>query len=205
MNIVITGANGFLGSHVAESLKNKHNVTCLVRKKINIPGANVVVFHSFRENAIANALQNADVIIHIAAQLHGPLDEMMESNVSFTKHLVELANSSGVKYFIYISTENVTQGNQDIYSHTKALAEKEVAAFSPSLIIRPTIIYGPGDSKYVGRLVNIIKKYPFVPVLGNGKSKFQFVYAGDLVKVIDAGINSFITGTYTIAGPESLS
>ena len=168
MNIVITGANGFLGRHVTEGLKKKHKLTFLVRKEMQSEEANVVVFHSFREEAVTNALKNTDVIIHIAAQLHGPLEEMMESNVSFTKHLVELAKSSGVKYFIYISTENVTQGNQDIYSRTKELAEKEVAAFSRSLIIRPTIIYGPGDSKYVGRLVNIIKKYPFVPVLGNG-------------------------------------
>jgi nucleoside-diphosphate-sugar epimerase len=205
MNILVTGANGFLGSHIVEALKQKHDLTCLVRRSIKVPGTNTVIFDSYTEPNVESAIKETDILIHVAAQLHGPSSEMHESNVAFTRHLVELATKYKIRQFIYISSENVTQGNEDLYSRTKALGEKEVEAFHSYLIIRPTIIYGSGDKKYVERLVNIIKKYPLVPVLGNGKSRFQFVYVDDLVKVISYAIDHSVTGIYTIAGPESIS
>ncbi len=205
MKILITGANGFLGMHVVNQLKNNHSVSCLVRSKQPIQGTETHFFQSYTDPIIENLIQKADVIIHIASQLHGQWDDMFLANVTFTKHLVALANKSAIKHFIYISSENVSQSNTDIYSKTKELAEREVEQFSSHLILRPTIIYGANDTKYVGRLASIIRKFPLVPVLGNGKSKFQFVYVGDLVQVIENGMNSFITGTYTIAGVESIT
>ncbi|HEU4717743.1 MAG TPA: NAD-dependent epimerase/dehydratase family protein [Bacteroidia bacterium] len=205
MKILVTGANGFLGTHVLRALEKKHEVTGLVRRETRPGESRMVVFRDTDDPVIENEISRAEVVLHIASQLHGPYREMYAANVSFTKKLVDLALKHGCARFIYISSENVTQGNSDIYSTTKMLAEKEAERFPGALILRPTVIYGPGDEKYVGRLAGIIAKYPFVPVLGDGKAKFQFIYVEDIVHILENAIEKHITGTWTIAGPESIS
>lgn len=205
MNIIVTGANGFLGAHLVDALKQEHAVTCLVRGKREIPGTTVISFTGIDDPAIETAFTGADVVIHAAAQLHGPWEEMERANVLYTRRLVELSKKHGLRQFVYISSENVSQGNTDIYSRTKQLGEEEVRLLPGHLIIRPTIIYGSGDTKYIGRMVKIIRKLPLVPVLGNGRALFQFVHVNDLIAVIRKGISDHIGGVYTIAGPDSMS
>lgn len=205
MKILVTGGTGFLASHLIRALRSEgHTVSVLTRAQLK-SDAFTFRFHSNDDPEIERAVADAEIIIHTAAQLHGPREEMLRSNVALTKRLVDLSVKHRLKQFVYISSENVTQGNTDVYSDTKRLAEQEVNRIPGALVIRPTVIYGPNDTKYITRLINIINRFPIVPVLGNGKARFQFVYVDDLVEVVRNGITNSITGTYTIAGPESVT
>jgi nucleoside-diphosphate-sugar epimerase len=203
LRIAVTGANGFLGRHIVDKLKKKFIITCLVRRNVTIPGTAVKIFETYDDKIVEDVITDSDIVIHAAAQIHGDEKIMTEANVRFTKKLVALSGKGKTKYFIYISTENVNHGSTDIYTKTKRLAEEEVKRFAHNLILRPTVIYGPGDIKYVGRVIKIIEKFPVVPVLGSGDSLFQFIYIDDLTEIINQAVVKEMDGIYTVAGPQS--
>jgi nucleoside-diphosphate-sugar epimerase len=204
--ILITGANGFLGKTLLNELKKSYNINCLVRDTgFTDDKANVLYFQSYEDKAIEDAVSTADAVVHCAAMLHGKKRSMYAANIFFTKLLLQYAKKHKIKHFVYISTENAEHALSDTYTMTKLLAEKEVKKFENHTILRPTILYGPGDIKYVSRLITLIKKLPVVPILGNGKNRFQFLYIDDLLHVIVASLNRKITGTHVIAGPDSIT
>ena len=204
--ILITGANGFLGNKLLHELKKSHQINCLVRdREFTDDKANVLYFQRYEDRSVEDAVSTADAVVHCAAMLHGKKREMHEANVLFTKLLLRHAQKHRIKHFIYISTENAEHALSDTYTVTKKTAEKEVKKFEEHTILRPTILYGPGDKKFVTRLISLIKKLPVVPILGNGKNRFQFLYIDDLLRVITVSLHRKITGTHVIAGPDSVT
>ena len=109
--------------------------------------------------------------------------------------------------FVFICTENVLYDDfDDAYSETKRLAEKIVKhAFKNYLILRPTVVYGRYDKRYVGSLVEIAKRYKVLPIPGDGKKLFQPVYVDDIIKCIENGLKYDVKGGYVIAGPSKIS
>jgi len=206
VSVLVTGANGFVGQHVVARLQKEYTVSCLVRNRnYTNPKSKVIYFDGYTDASIEKAISQNDVIVHIAAMLHGRKKDMHNANVVFTKYLVKLAKKHRKKHFIFISSENVEQKGIDVYTRTKEAAEKEVKTFKNYTILRPTVIYGLGDTKYVTRLINIMKKNPVIPILGTGNNTFQFVHVDDICAVVQSAIQNKIYGTHVIAGPDVLS
>jgi NADH dehydrogenase len=204
--VLVTGANGFLGRNLVPFLSNTFSVNCLVRDpEFRCKNAAVFHFRTYTDEAIEKAVSNSDSIVHCAAMLHGRKKPMWDANVLYTRRLLDLAEKYKITHFIFISTENVQQNLKDIYTTTKKLAEEVVKKYKNQTILRPTVLYGPGDRKYVTRLIHIIKKYPVIPVLGGGENRFQFLYIDDLVRIITSSLAKGIYGTYVIAGPQSVT
>ena len=205
-DILITGANGFVGMNLVGSLQGKFKLKYLVRdKEYKNVKTGYYCFKDYHDKKIEEAISGSEVIIHLAAMLHGSKKEMYDANVNLTKKLIYLAKKHNINHFIYISSENVEHGLTDIYTSTKKQAEKEVQTFHNHTILRPTVMYGPKDKKYVIKLIKIIKKSPIVPILGSGKNKMQFLYVNDLIKIIESSIRNKIFGTYVIAGPDIIA
>ncbi|HME87523.1 MAG TPA: NAD-dependent epimerase/dehydratase family protein, partial [Candidatus Nanoarchaeia archaeon] len=206
--VLVTGANGFLGSHIVDSLKSQYSVSVLVRDKTyRRTGIAAYYFNSYSDTAIEAAVSGADVIVHAASMIHGPrFAAYRDANVRLTKTIVDSAKEHKVKHIIYISSENVNHPQlNDNYTKTKREAEQEVKKFKNNTILRPTIIYGGNDKRYVGKLISVVKHLPFVPVLGSGKNLFQFVYIDDVISIIKSSIKNKIYGIYVVAGPDVIS
>lgn len=204
--VLVSGANGFLGKNLVHALQDSYRVNCLVRdRNYRNNKATVYYFQTYEDASFEESISYSDVVIHCAAMLHGRNTEMVDTNVRFTRMLCSLARRRGISHFIFISTENVQQGNRDLYTVTKRRAEDEVRMLKQHTILRPTVLYGPGDRKYVTRLTQLARKLPMIPILGTGKNRFQFLYVEDLVQVIKASFQHGIYGTYVVAGPESIS
>jgi nucleoside-diphosphate-sugar epimerase len=204
--ILVTGANGFLGKNLIPALLSSFSVNCLVRDPDFKSGnATTFYFRTYNDEAVENAVSKSNTIIHCAAMLHGRKTSMWNANVLYTRRLLTLAEKHGINHFIFISSENVQQQLTDLYTTTKKMAEDDVNKFQNHTILRPTVLYGPGDTKYVTRLIHIIKSYPIVPMLGDGENRFQFLYIDDLIKIIISSINRGIYGTYVIAGLQSVT
>ena len=166
-NILLTGCNGFIGKKLYYHLnKKRYNLICL-NKNENL-------------SKIENLIKNTQLIVHLAAITNPFNKDIWKVNVSYTKILVDLANKYN-KRFIYLSTYNVTFG-KDNYSKTKRISENFIKKLKNYVILRPNIVYGE-DDRYVSRLIKVIKGFPIVPIVGNGKNKIQpiFYYLNKIV------------------------
>jgi nucleoside-diphosphate-sugar epimerase len=174
MKIFLTGASGFVGSHLAQSLiAAGHDVVGHYRspQSLNIkPQYNLEVWSGDLNDvqSLAKRLEAIDSVIHCAAQmkLWNCEKELHETNVLMTQHILESAKQAGVAQFIYMSDASVAKApsipNLDVcesralpslknfpYSHSKSLAEECVLAAGDETLrtisLRPASIWGKGD------------------------------------------------------------
>ena len=210
MKVFVTGAAGFVGSHlVPYLLKNGYEVTALVKvkkeKKIIDPNAIVIIGDLAKISSWKNSLKGHDLIIHLAAQISSKTeDKFKKNNVIATKNLITMAEKSYIKKIILFSSAAVTSIRKDWYAQSKEEKEKLVKNSKISyIIIRPSMMYGPGDTKNMGWLINFIKTFPIIPLPGGGKFGRQPIYIGDICKIVIRIINSDINNKiYEIHGFE---
>jgi len=174
MKIFLTGASGFVGSHLAQSLASAgHEIVAHYRspQALNPKAQNNLEVWSGDLNdvpSLAKRLQGIDCVIHCAAQmkLWNSKKALHETNVLMTKNIVKAAKQAGVAQFIYMSDASVAKDpsipNLDVcesralpslekfpYSHSKSLAEQFVLAAGDESIrtisLRPATIWGKGD------------------------------------------------------------
>jgi len=205
--LLITGGSGFIGKNLVDRLAKKYEILCVVKDpSYNKSGIKIIHGDITDANFIRCAMDKIDVVVHLAAIIDTSDENIVKINVDYTRLLVEVAKASKVRKFIFISTENVLYDFKDAYSSTKRIAEKIVKeSFKNYLILRPTVVYGRYEKRYVKKLVDISKKYKVLPVPGDGKKLFQPVYVDDVVKCIENGIKYDIRGEYIVAGPSKIS
>ncbi len=177
MTTLVTGATGFIGSHVARQLVERgERVRVVVRPGstlANLQGLNVeVVRGDLREpESLREMIRGCQKIFHVAAdyRLWAPdPEEMYRTNVMGTRHLLQLAFEEGVETFVYTSSVATIAPPRDgevsneasfttlhemigPYKRSKFLAEQEALAMArkgfPVIIVNPTAPIGPGDIK----------------------------------------------------------
>jgi len=208
MKILLTGAQGFLGRHLLPELLKRCDVRCLVRKDFvyQHPRLEICVGDVTDESMVKRCMRGVDAVVHAAALLHSTAQETFAVNVEGTRHLVRAAKKHRVKHFIFISTENVLYDYcQDPYTRSKREAEHLVETLRASTILRPSIIYGKDDDKYLSYLISFVKRSPLVPVLGDGENLLQPVYVDDVVTCVLHALTLPVRGTYTVCGPQPYS
>ncbi len=195
--IAVTGGSGFLGRHVLDFLrKNKIEHRSLLRPEVNFKDL----------SSLEKALQGADQLLHMAAALNGSTDDLYEGNHLLIKRVVEAAQRAGVKKIIYVSSA-AAYLKKGPYGQSKWRAEEILKSSGiPYLIFRPTLIYGPGDTKNVGMMERLVQRLPLLPLLGGGQFLIQPVYVKDLVEALVKALDSPVTNkTYYLSGPSQIS
>jgi len=209
--IFITGGTGFLGNFLVKKLlKEENEIVCLIRKKEQVnrfPKAKNLSFVfgdiTDMEN-LKGKIGRIDYVIHVGGVTHSENPEVFfKTNVLGTKNILNYFKKKRIKKFIYISSANVLNSFSDAYSKSKKQAEAEVQKTKISyIILRPSLIYGPGDSKNIGLLIKKIKKYHICIMIGNGKFLIQPVYINDVVSAVEAALVSKKNRKiYVLAGP----
>ncbi|APF17860.1 NAD-dependent epimerase/dehydratase [Caldithrix abyssi DSM 13497] len=187
MHVLLTGASGFMGKNVAEYLlKSGFKVTAPVRKEslqrispLKSYARFNAVGGAFWDIVALKALEETpDVIVHLAA-IRGAGKASARAyeriNVRGTQNLLDWARAHEVQRFLYVSTVGVLgtiphrlPGRADdpplpdgVYHQTKFLAEKCLRQINDarfkSLILRPTITYGPQDDGFLSRMAQLIR------------------------------------------------
>ena len=210
MKILVTGGTGFTGKALVKALLDQgHEVVALDYKEglktreLQDWGAQVVIGTVTDRETVQKCMEGVEVVQHLAAafrELNVPESHYDEVNVEGTRIVLEDAQRSGVKKFIYCSTCGV-HGNienppgdetapidpADYYQRTKYLAEPIVLDFHkqglPSTIIRPAAIYGPGDPERFWMIFKRVKKGVF-PMFGDGKTLYHPLYIDNLVDAL---------------------
>lgn len=224
--ILITGASGFTGSHLARRMKEiGYHVRVLVRSGretsfLEKMGAEIVQGDVTQKDTLWPAVQGVDTVYHLAAvyrQEGIPQKLFWEVNVKGTQNLLEVSQQAKVKRFVHCSTvgvqgeiknppatEEAPYNPGDHYQTTKMEGEKLVLSYFqqgklPVVVFRPVGIYGPGDIRFLKLFRNVQK-----PMIGSGEVLYHLTYIDDLVEGIRlVGEMPDIEGEiFTLAGPR---
>ena len=199
-SIFITGGTGFIGKSVVEKLKNKYNLTVLTRQEIKSDKINYVQGDILDKELLKNLIENSDIILHIAGLVTGKSKDIKQVNLQGTKNIASLAKNKKV---IFISSENTLHNKQGVYGNTKKQAELIISQLKNHLILRPSAVFGKGEIKNLGKIVDICKNKSYIFIPGSGKNIFQPIYVEDLAQFIFNSIEK--TGSYTLAGNDQLT
>ncbi len=197
--IFLTGGSGFVGSHVLPALLAAgHDVVALARTPkaaatIAERNATYAARLTTRIGDVTNpaslpaALVGCDAIVHLVAI---PRDwnngaDLLRINTAGTEAMIAAASAAGITRFVHLGALGVQDREELHYAKSKARAERAVRESSLDwTIIKPSLIWGERDGFFniVAALVKI--PAPAVPVPGNGKSRFQPVWVGDVARAI---------------------
>lgn len=230
MKVLVTGATGFIGRHLTQSLASAgHEVRCLVRSTSEVgvlPAGGVELCEGDVRSAesLDKAVTGMDAVYHLAGirgETAASLDDYRAVNVQGTANLLEAGARAGLSQFIYVSTIGVLgwpktlPANEDTpcrpkgkYHLTKWEGERLAASCTtlPVTIIRPVMTYGLDRGGFIFGLAGMIKSGRFV-VLGNGRNCLHLVSVQNLVQGMMAvlGNAAALGRTYTIADPEPIA
>ena len=194
--ILITGANGFVGRHLINSLTKDKNIFVLGLDKekgcIMSPDIQKTIICDIEDKVKLKEVfkeNNIDVVIHLAAVIRcEDRKEYEKTNIQGTESLIELSEYFMVKRFIFLSTDFVLYNTTDDYGISKKACECIIKSSKLNFtIFRPTPILGQGDTKNFTNLISVIKKYPVLPSI---KCYMEPVYVGDIAKAIAASLEN---------------
>lgn len=211
-NIFLTGATGFVGTYVLEKLTaSGFNVKALIRNKNKIKkyynNCEYITGDVLNTNTFEQSLDGIDVIVNLI----GIIREIKSRGITFdklhveaTKNLLMMADKYGIKRFIQMSANGVSDNSKIKYYHTKYVAEELVRKSNTTYtIFRPSIIFGKGDG-FITMLAKKMKILPFFINFGKGNFPFQVISVDDVATYFAESINNEATfnKTFCLCGDE---
>ena len=215
--IVITGATGFVGQEVVKQARaDGHPVRAIVRDPNSKTAHGLVqkygvdLFHGnvIYPPSLEGSMQGVKCVIHLVGIIHEWKENTFQRvHTEATINVIDAAKKAGVKRYLHMSALGTRADGRSRYHQTKWAAEEAVRKSGLAwTIFRPSVIYGPGD-KSVTVLSKVLRRAPFVPVLGDGKSKIQPVAVEVVAKCFVAAIKNdgTVGKTYDLCGPEAFT
>lgn len=227
MKTLVTGATGFVGSHLVQQLLERgHEVSALVRSPeraapLGARGVRLIAGDLASVDAIAEAVAEQDVIYHAAAMTGARNEaEFLAANRDGTSRMIEAAVHAAVPRFVHISSAAAggpsssgvpRTGLQEpdapvtMYGRSKLAAEHMVRdAPLGWTILRPPAVYGPADSTNFLDVFRTARRLGIAPVFGDGSQQLSLVHVTDLAAAaIAAGENPATSGQlYYVNHPE---
>lgn len=216
MNVFVTGATGFVGHEILRQLLAAgHSVRALVR-----PGSEAKLLQDEQvkihqgdacdSSSLEGALEGCDAIIHLV----GIIREFPAKGITFQKLHVEATNivlaaakAQRVKRYLQMSANGTREGATTPYHQTKWQAEQAVRGSALDwTIFRPSLIYGAG-SEFVTTISDLIRKFPMVPVIGDGHYRMSPVAVEDVAAGFVRALQrpGSIGQIYHCCGPQDCS
>ncbi len=228
MKILVTGATGFIGSHLVERLRERGNdIVCVAKDELNIMvlrslGVDVVLGDLNNGIDWSRILRGVDYIYHLAGLTRAKWSgEYYTENYVATKRFVEacLVHCTSLRRFIYVSSQTAAGPSPDgspvseaapchpvsHYGRSKLLAELEVARVRdrmPMTIVRPSAVYGPRERDWYEYFKTV--KRGLQPIIGLREKRMSLIHVNDLVEgIILAGESAVAEGeSYFLANED---
>jgi nucleoside-diphosphate-sugar epimerase len=210
MRVLVTGASSLIGRHTVERLVDRgHSVTTLQRSASGL-GTDEVLGSITDPAALARACAGQDAVIHLAAKVGvtGPWDEFESVNVHGTVGLLDAARRAGVRGVVHVSSPSVAHAGHALvgagvapadpsatrghYATSKAMAELAAldasSADLPVIAIRPHLVWGPGDTQLVGRIVERARQGRLA-LVGSGAALIDTTYVDNAADALVAALD----------------
>ena len=211
MRVLITGGTSLLARTTALALRDRGDDVVLLQRGdagVDLPQLRADVRDP---DAVRHAMRGCDAVVHAAAKVGivGEWEDFRSINVDGTANVVAAARESGVARMVYVSTPSVSHAGHSLvgaaadpavtgrrgahYAESKAVAERlALGAASdafPLVAIRPHLVWGPGDTQLVGRIVERARAGRLA-LVGGGAALIDTTYldnaASALVSALDA-------------------
>ena len=210
MKILVTGANGFVGSYFSKNYAQKYGIK---------------TFSFLKDDSQSLYVKDIDVVLHLSALVHqiggASAEEYERVNVEQSLFLANKAKKSGIKQFIFMSTVKVygeeskqaydelsTCFPKDEYGKSKLKAERELQKLESEdfkvSIIRTPVVYGYGVKANIKNLIYLVDKIFILP-LGGIDNRRTMVYVGNLCAFIDTIIQTKEAGIFLVGDDTPLS
>jgi nucleoside-diphosphate-sugar epimerase len=229
LKVLVTGATGFIGSHLVDRLlANGEEVTALVRSsadsgKLTERGVRISTGDVRDERAVERAVAGAEVVYHLArAKAHGarPMSEVQAVNIDGTSNVARAGSRSGISRIVYASSAAVygsRVGPQPVsedtvlhpdspYARSKAVSEERLHQHArvPVVIARITSVLGPGGKSWLQVFRSVA--HHRLRLVGSGKNRH---HPADVSEIVDGlvlcGTMPHASGVYNLAGPEHVA
>jgi nucleoside-diphosphate-sugar epimerase len=218
MKISLIGGSGFIGQYLIPFLTNQNHIVEIV--DIQPPSMH---HYSYRHadirkiDELSQSINNIDILINLAAVHRDdvvPKTLYREVNVEGSSNLCKVASQKGINHILFISSvavyglpglstnEKSTLRPFNEYGITKASAEKVFTSWqreSPAerilTIIRPTVVFGPGNRGNVFNLMKTLASRKFI-MIGNGQNKKSMAYVENVAAFISHVIGNATPGIH---------
>ncbi|SDG63038.1 NAD-dependent epimerase/dehydratase family protein [Microbacterium pygmaeum] len=211
MIVLATGASGYLGRAVAAELAAAgHDVRTLQRRPSGVEGVQDILGSVTDPATVARAVDGAEGIVHLAAKvsLAGDPAQFRAVNVEGTRALLTQARRAGASRFVQVSSPSVAHAGSALagvaaepaspanargeYARTKAEAEQLALAEDSMRLrvvaVRPHLVWGPGDTQLVGRIVERARRGR-LPLLDGGRALIDSTYIDNAATGIVAALH----------------
>lgn len=176
--IFLTGGTGFVGTNLRQALAGRP-LRLLVRDRaehaaLASQDVELVEGDVTRPETLRGSLDGCEGVIHLVAIIAEEGGATFDGVIrQGTVNVVEAAQAAGVRRFLHMSALGTRDDPRFGYFAAKWAAEQAVEQSGiPWTIFRPSVIFGPGD-EFITTLARLVKLAPVIPVVGDGKSKFQ--------------------------------
>ncbi len=211
MRVLVTGATGMLGRSTAEALIARgDDVSVLQRRPSGLPCREVLADIT-DPDVVRRAMAGHDAVVHLAAKVgvSGSWHDYVTANVDGTRNVVAACRSTGVSRLIHVSSPSVAHAGHALmgvaaepadparargaYARSKAAAELEAlsadAAALAVLVVRPHLVWGPGDIQLVEPVVTRARTGRLL-VVGSGAALIDTTYIDNASAAIVAAVDA---------------
>lgn len=215
--IVLPGGAGLVGQNLVVRLKEAGHRDLVV---IDKHGANLDVLARTHPDVVTvhadlaepgpwqDHFAGATAVVMLQAQIGAKTPEpFIRNNVRATELVIDAMRKHGVPYFVQLSSSVVESVANDEYTRTKREQERlALASGIPTIVLRPTLMFGWFDRKHLGWLSRFMRRVPVFPIPGHGQYVRQPLYVGDLCSIVVRCLEERITdGALNISGVERIT
>jgi len=207
--VLLTGATGFIGRHLQQTLINDGNaVVAVIRPgsahKISLLDSSKCLMADLSDgSALAPAISDASAVIYCAGSVRGRcLEDFDEANIAGVRSMVNVMNRTGGNIpLLLISSLAASRPQVSDYANSKFLGEQEVLQHArfPWSIFRPPAVYGPGDKEMLP-VLKLARKGLVTPA-GPADQRLSLIHVDDLAAAAAAWLKSWekcVNQVYTL-------
>lgn len=203
-NILITGGEGFIGTHLVNYIKDNFK-NCSYKTYDIKTGLDIL-----DKEKLISKLRGVEIVVHLAAEVSVPNSwenpkKFYETNIIGTQNVIEAALEAGVKRVVFASSSAVYDDSSSPYALTKSVNEKMLQMYSDKIqvvVTRFFNVYGPGQNREYAAVIpafydKIVKGEP-INIYGDGKQTRDFTYVSDVVRAVYLAATSPLSDPFTI-------